>query len=68
MLTLRRLGLDGALWRTLRSTNAIENLVGTLRQVARNVKRWSEKLYRSKRARQLFRGLPAPSTSPRSRP
>lgn len=39
-LTLHRLGLRGALYRTLRSTNAIENLQGTVKSVARHVKRW----------------------------
>jgi hypothetical protein len=35
-----RLGLTGALYRTLRSTNAIENLNGSITTYARNVKRW----------------------------
>lgn len=39
-LTVIRLGLDGGLLRTLRSTNPIENLQGTIQRVARNVKRW----------------------------
>ncbi len=39
-LTLIELGVQGALYRTLRSTNPIENLNGTLRRVSRNVKRW----------------------------
>jgi transposase-like protein len=39
-LTLHRLGLRGPLYRTLRSTNAIENLQGTVKSVARHVKRW----------------------------
>jgi transposase-like protein len=39
-LTILTLGLTGALRRTLRSTNPIENLNGTLKRVARNVKRW----------------------------
>jgi transposase-like protein len=39
-LMLIELGVQGALYRTLRSTNPIENLNGTLKRVARNVKRW----------------------------
>ena len=39
-LTLQRLGLQGALYRTLRSTNTIENLNGSVATYTRNVKRW----------------------------
>lgn len=39
-LTVLRLGLKGALLRTLSSTNAIENLNGLLRVRLHNVKRW----------------------------
>ena len=39
-LTVNRLGLSGALLRTLRSTNPIENLQGRVKDTARNVKRW----------------------------
>ena len=39
-LTLIRLGVTGALHRTLCSTNPIENLIGRVKIVARNVKRW----------------------------
>jgi putative transposase len=39
-LTLLTLGTKGALHRTLRSTNPIENLQGLLKRVARRVKRW----------------------------
>ncbi len=39
-LTLQRLGIKGALYRTLRSTNAIENLNGGVATYTRNVKRW----------------------------
>ena len=39
-LMLIRLGLVGALHQSLRSTNPIENLQGTIRQVTHNVKRW----------------------------
>lgn len=39
-LTLVRLGVAGALARTLCSTNPIENLIGNVKNVARNVKRW----------------------------
>ncbi len=39
-LTLIGLGIVGSLHQTLRSTNPIENLQGTIRRVTRNVKRW----------------------------
>ena len=39
-LTLQRLGIEGALYRTLRSTNTIENLNGSIATYTRNVKRW----------------------------
>ena len=39
-LTVQRLGLTGALQRTLRSTNIIENLNGSVEHYTRNVKRW----------------------------
>jgi len=39
-LTLQALGISGALWRTLRSTNPIENLNGAVAKFARNVRRW----------------------------
>ena len=39
-LTVVKLGLPPALRRFFASTNCIENLVATLRHVARNVKRW----------------------------
>lgn len=39
-LTLQRLGVRGALYRTLRSTNTIENLNGSIVTYIRNVKRW----------------------------
>ncbi|MGH2375124.1 MAG: IS256 family transposase [bacterium] len=39
-LTLQRLGIEGALYRTLRSTNPIENLNGSIGTYTRNVKRW----------------------------
>lgn len=41
-LTITRLGLCGhdALWRTLRSTNPVEQSFGVCRREARNVKRW----------------------------
>jgi len=39
-LTLIALGVGPALSKTLRSTNPIENLQGTLKRVSRNVKRW----------------------------
>jgi transposase-like protein len=39
-LTVIGLGLSGWLLKTLASTNAIENVQGTLAKVSRNVKRW----------------------------
>lgn len=39
-VTLQRLGVTGALYRTLRSTNAIENLNGLVGHFIRNVRRW----------------------------
>lgn len=39
-LTLQRLGARGALYRTLRSTNVIENLNGSVAAYTRNVRRW----------------------------
>lgn len=41
-LTVMRLGLTGALRRTFATTNAIENMNGSLRRVTRNVKRWKD--------------------------
>jgi putative transposase len=40
MLTVNRLGLPGALRRSLACTNSIENMMGTVRRVCYNVKRW----------------------------
>ena len=42
VLALQRLGVTGALYRTLRSTNAIENLNGSVGRFARNVHRWRD--------------------------
>jgi len=39
-LTVQRLAVTGALQRTLRTTNAIENLNGSIANYTRNVKRW----------------------------
>jgi putative transposase len=41
-LTVMRLGLAGALRRTFATTNPIENMNGSLRRIARNVKRWRD--------------------------
>jgi len=41
-LTLQRLGITGALYQTLRSTNLIENLNSLLGRFTRNVKRWRD--------------------------
>jgi len=39
-LTVQRLGVRGALLKTLRTTNPIENLNGSIASYTRNVKRW----------------------------
>lgn len=41
-LTVQALGITGALYRTLRSTNPIENLNGSIAHYTRNVKRWRD--------------------------
>src|SRR5213078_5317701 len=40
ILTVTRLGLPKELRRSLACTNIIENVMGTVRRVCRNVKRW----------------------------
>jgi putative transposase len=41
-LTVQALDIDGALYRTLRTTNPIENLNGSIAHFARNVRRWKD--------------------------
>ena len=41
-LTVQTLGTTGALYRTLRTTNPIENLNGSIAHFTRNVKRWKD--------------------------
>lgn len=41
-LTVQALGITGALYRTLRTTNPIENLNGSIARYTRNVKRWKD--------------------------
>lgn len=41
-LTLQRLGIGGALYRTLRTTNPIENLNSSIARYSRNVQRWKD--------------------------
>ncbi len=41
-LTVLRLGVPPTLARTLRSTNAVESMIGICRNHARNVKRWRD--------------------------
>jgi transposase-like protein len=41
-LTVMRLNLPATLRRTFATTNAIENMNGALRRIARNVKRWKD--------------------------
>jgi putative transposase len=43
-LTVQELGLTGHLYRTLRTTNPIENLNGSIAHYSRNVKRWKDGL------------------------
>src|SRR5215470_1077062 len=40
ILTVNRLGVPAKLRRSLACTNSIENMMGTVRRVCRNVKRW----------------------------
>ena len=42
ILTVIRLGLSAELRRSLACTNIIENMMGTVRRVCRNVKRWQD--------------------------
>jgi transposase-like protein len=42
MFTVRRLGIDGTLARTLVCTNMIESMISICRTTSRNVKRWRE--------------------------
>lgn len=42
-LTVLKLNLPSALTRSLATTNAIENLMGSVRHVTRNIKRWRNK-------------------------
>jgi transposase-like protein len=41
-LTAQALGITGALYRTLRTTNPIDNLNGSVAHYCRNVKRWGD--------------------------
>ena len=41
-LTVQTLGITGALYRTLRTTNPIENLNGSIAHFTRNVRRWKD--------------------------
>ena len=41
-VTVQALGITGALYRTLRTTNPIENLNGSIARFTRNVKRWKD--------------------------
>lgn len=41
-VTVQALGVTGALYRTLRTTNPIENLNGSIAHYSRNVKRWRD--------------------------
>ncbi len=41
-MTLQGLGITDALYRTLRTTNPIENLNGSVAHYSRNVRRWKD--------------------------
>jgi putative transposase len=41
-VTVQALGLTGALYRTLRTSNPMENLNGSIAHYSRNVKRWRD--------------------------
>jgi putative transposase len=41
-LTVQAMGITGALYRTLRTTDPIENLNGSIAHYTRNVKRWRD--------------------------
>ncbi len=41
-LTVQQLGITGSLYRTLRTTNPIENLNGSITHFTRNVRRWKD--------------------------
>ncbi len=41
-LTVQAMGITGALYRTLRTTNPIENLNGSIAHFTRNFKRWKD--------------------------
>ena len=56
-LTVQGLGITGALYRTLRTTNPIENLNGSIAHYTRNVKRW-------RTGRWCCAGSPARSATP----
>jgi transposase-like protein len=57
-LTVMRFGLPRSLERVLSTTNAIENLIGSVRDLGRRVKRWRD-------ARMIVRGLSPQSPTQR---
>ena len=60
ILTVIRLGLPHELRRSLACTNIVENALGTVRQVTRNVKRWRHaEMDRRRPAQKTFRRLKA---------
>ena len=75
ILTVIRIGLPPQLRRSLACTNAIENAIGTVRTVQRNVKRWrnAEMALRWTavgllEAQKTFRRLRPTASSPSSTP
>jgi hypothetical protein len=48
-LTVQAMGITGALYRTLRTTNPIENLNGSIAHYTRNAKRWRDGQMRLRR-------------------
>src|SRR5664280_566904 len=59
MFTVTRLGVTGALLRTVASTNPVESMIEIVRDHARNVKRWKDGDMRLR----LLAGAPRPSNS-----
>jgi hypothetical protein len=57
ILTMIRLGLPAELRRSLGCTNIIENMLGSVRQVSRNVKRWRNAAGAALHGRRHARGL-----------
>ena len=68
ILTVTRLGLPKELRRSLACTNIIENVMGTVRRVCRNVKRWQRCSVPAFRAWPAALRRPAPPATLAPRP